>query len=83
MIARTFSLPLAAALLASVAVPVWAQSPAAPPASPIDPAVTARLEAQQQLTAALTRIASNGSDVQALAQAGRSALTLGDPRAAL
>lgn len=58
--------------------------PGAPSAvQPIDPAVAERQSAQQQLTAALARIAENGDDWQSLTQAGRAALVLGDPRAAL
>ena len=81
---RSSRLALTAALLLSAAMPATAQIPAAP-AQPVavDPVVAARAENQRLLTAALTRLASNGTDVQALTQAGRSALALGDPRAAL
>lgn len=77
---------LLVSVLLPFASPVIAQTlpPAAPPAAPaLDPATTARMETQARLTSALSRIAANGSDVQALTQAGRAALSLGDPRAAL
>lgn len=76
---------LAAAALPLLAVPVAAQDAGSPmsPAPAPDPAAAVRQEAQRQLTAALARIAGNGADVQALTQAGRAALTLGDARAAL
>lgn len=77
---------LLATVLLLFASPVLAQTmpPAAPPAAPVlDPATAARMETQARLTSALSRIAANGSDVQALTQAGRAALSLGDPRAAL
>ncbi len=73
----------AAILLVSVAMPAGAQDVPVVPAPPVDAAVAARIENQRLLTAALTRIAASGSDVAALAQAGRAALALGDPRAAL
>lgn len=81
---RTSAAALLATLLASTATPLAAQLPAAP-AEPtvMDPAVAARLENQRLLTAALARLAANGADGQALTQAGRSALALGDARAAL
>ncbi len=43
----------------------------------------ARANAQAQLGSALQRVATNGNDGFALAQAGRAALALGDARAAL
>lgn len=49
----------------------------------LDTETAARLDAQSQLTASLARIAEDGSDWQSLTQAGRAALVLGDPRAAL
>jgi Flp pilus assembly protein TadD len=74
---------VAALLLASAAMPVAAQEVPVAPAPVVDPATAARMENQRQLTAALTRLATNGTDVAALSQAGRAALALGDPRAAL
>lgn len=55
----------------------------AQPAPAADPEAAARLDARAQLTAALARIAADPADFQALEQAGRSALVLGDARAAL
>lgn len=49
----------------------------------IDAEALARADAQRQLTGALARIAADGSDGQALSEAGRAALALGDARAAV
>lgn len=74
LLAATAALPLSTA-------PVLAQTASAP--SPALDAETAmRLDAQRQLTEALSRIAADGSDWFALSQAGRAALALGDARAA-
>lgn len=71
----------AAAAVPLSAAPAHAQTASAP--SPALDAETAmRLDAQRQLTEALSRIAADGSDWFALSQAGRAALALGDARAA-
>jgi cytochrome c-type biogenesis protein CcmH/NrfG len=76
---------LLAGCVLSLTAPTLAQEVAQPlpNVAPLDPAAAARVAAQQQLTAALSQIARNGNDAMALTQAGRAALTLGDPRAAL
>lgn len=63
------------------ASPALAQTISAPSPA-IDAETAARLDAQRQLTEALSRIAADGSDWFALSQAGRAALLLGDARAA-
>ena len=64
----------------SLAPPAVAQTPTA---SDVDAEAMARAAAQRQLTGALARIAADGGDGQALSEAGRSALALGDARAAI
>ncbi len=64
----------------TLAPPLLAQTPMA---SDVDAEAMARAAAQRQLTGALARIAADGSDGQALSEAGRSALALGDARAAI
>ncbi len=64
----------------SLAPPSLAQTAAV---SDVDADAMARAAAQRQLTGALARIAADGSDGQALSEAGRSALALGDARAAI
>ncbi len=90
---RRAALAGCALVVLSVGGAAHAQSPALPavPApgtsapAPIQPdqQMLERAAAQAQLTQALSTIAANGSDWQALTAAGRAALVLGDPRAAL
>jgi tetratricopeptide (TPR) repeat protein len=81
---RRSLLPLlfaATAIVSLPASPVFAQA-ATVPSPALDAETAARLDAQRQLTEALSRIAADGSDWFALSQAGRAALALGDARAA-
>lgn len=81
---RRSLLPLllaATAVLPLDAAPAVAQTASVPSAA-LDAETAARLDAQRQLTEALSRIAADGSDWFALSQAGRAALALGDARAA-
>lgn len=71
----------ATAIVSLPASPVFAQA-ATVPSPALDAETAARLDAQRQLTEALSRIAADGSDWFALSQAGRAALALGDARAA-
>lgn len=74
LLAATAAIPLLAA-------PAFAQT-ASTPNPALDAETAMRLDAQRQLTEALSRIAADGSDWFALSQAGRAALALGDARAA-
>lgn len=74
LLAATASVPL-------LCSPAFAQADALS-GPQLDAETAARLDAQRQLTEALSRIAADGSDWFALSQAGRAALVLGDARAA-
>ncbi len=76
---------LGASLTAPLAASAFAQTPASGNAAsvPGDPSVAQQMETRQRLTEAISRIASNPNDAAAFSQAGRAALQLGDPRAAL
>lgn len=81
---RRSLLPLllaATAVIPQSATPAFAQT-ASTPSPALDAETAMRLDAQRQLTEALSRIAADGSDWFALSQAGRAALALGDARAA-
>ncbi len=91
-LARRARLLVAAAVLTGTAVtPCVAVAQVAAPtevvdpqdAARVDPQDAARVVAQQQLTSALSRVATDGSDWPALSQAGRAALAIGDARAAI
>lgn len=74
---------LSLVILALTTTQLSAQSSPYPAAAPVDAEAMARAAAQQRLTAALARIAEDGSDGSALSEAGRAALALGDARAAV
>ena len=78
---RMAALPLLLAGVAPVAAVAQTAAPVADPS--LSAEAQSRLAAQRELTDALGRIAADGSDGAALSQAGRAALRLGDPRAAL
>ncbi len=80
--AAMMALRIAALLSVSVA-PVVASAQVVASDGGLSAEQLARANAQSQLGSALQRVAANGSDGFALAQAGRAALQLGDARAAL
>lgn len=67
---------------ASLAAQISTAPPANNPAPQISAAERAQLDAQAMLTSALTRIGTNGNDVNALVDAGMAANILGDAQAA-
>ncbi len=88
---RTYAVTRASALALALLIPasgasLAAQISTAPPANNPSPQISAaeraQLDAQAMLTSALTRIGTNGNDVNALVDAGMAANILGDAQAA-